>query len=219
MSFSVMFMPHFWFFISIHFAIQKKYFALNTKDLGRKLDGELGGALDQLIFNVLQAAEEEYDPNYHTAAKMEADVATLHKMGQGKTFGTDEKGLFKILCAAPPEYLKKLNLLYAEKHGFTLVKVLETELGGHVEKAAMFMIGMKLKPYEEIAKLIKKSCAGVGTNELLLTSAIIRYQSHLKQVTLAHVELYGQTIRDRINSECGGDYKRVLLELLDAAEA
>ena len=192
---------------------------MNTKDLGRKLDGELGGALDQLIFNVLQAAEVVYDPNFHTAAKMEADVATLHKMGQGKAFGTDEKGLFKILCAAPPEYLKQLNLLYAEKHGFTLVKVLETELSGHVEKAALFMIGMKLKPYEEIAKLIKKSCAGVGTNELLLTSAIVRYQSVMKQVTLAHVELYGETIRDRINSECGGDYKRVLLELLDAANA
>jgi annexin A7/11 len=192
---------------------------LNTADLGRKLDGELGGALDQLIFNVLQAAEEKYDPNYHTAAKMEADVATLHKMGQGKFLGTDEKGLFKILCAAPPEYLSKLNLMYADKHGFTLVKVLETELGGHVEKAAMFMFGMKLKPYEEVAKLIKKSCSGVGTNELLLTTAIIRYQSILKEVTLAHVELFGQTIRDRINSECGGDYKRVLLELVDAAEA
>jgi Malectin domain/Annexin len=199
------------------FAIQKKYFALNTKDLGRKLDGELGGALDQLIFNVLQGAEEEYDLNYHTAAKMEADVATLHKMGQGKSFGTDEKGLFKILCATPPEYLKKLNLLYAEKHGFTLVKVLETELNGPVEKAAMFMIGMKLKPHEEIAKLIKKSCAGVGTNELLLTSAIIRYQSIIKQVDATHMELYGETIRDRVITECGGHYQRVLLELLDAA--
>lgn len=198
--------------------LKKKYFALNTKDLGRKLDGELGGELEQLIFNVLQASEETYDPEYHNQSQMAADVETLYKMGQGKTFGTDEKGLFKILCLAPSEYLQKLNLMYADKHGYTLVKVLEKELSGHVEKAAMFMIGMKLKPYEEIAKLIKTSCAGIGTNELLLTTAIIRYQKLLKNVNLAHVELYGTTIRDRIEKECGGNYKRVLLEIIDAAK-
>jgi Annexin len=191
---------------------------LYGKDLGRKLDGELGGALEHLIFNVLQASQETNDPAYHNESKMEADVATLHKMGQGKILGTDEQGLFKILCAAPTEYLKKLNTMYADKHGYTIVKVLETELGGHVEKAAMFMIGMKLKPYEEVAKLIQKSCAGIGTNELLLTTAIIRYQSILVRVNVAHVELFGQTIRDRVESECGGDYKRVLLELIDAAK-
>ena len=198
--------------------IQKKYFGLYNNDLGRKLDGELGGALEHLIFNTLQAAEEKYDPDYHNDSKMVADVAALHKMGQGKILGTDERGLFKILCSAPTEYLTKLNTLYADKHGYTLVKVLETELGGHVEKAALFMIGMKLKPYEEIAKLITKSCAGIGTNELLLTTTIIRYQSILKHVNLAHVELYGKTIRDRIDSECGGDHKRILLALIDAAD-
>jgi annexin A7/11 len=197
--------------------IQKKYFEINTKDLGRKLDGELGGALDQLIFNVLQAAEEVYNPQFHNDAKMVADVTALYKMGQGK-MGTDEKGLFKILCASPPEYLKKLNLLYADKHGYTLVKVLDKELGGHVRKAAMFMIGMKLKPYEEVANLIKTACAGLGTNELLLTTILIRYSGIMKQVMLAHIELFGQSIRDRVNSECGGDYKRLLLEILEAAE-
>jgi Annexin len=190
---------------------------MNTKDLGRKLDGELGGALELLIFNVLQAAEEEYDPDFHTAAKMVEDVGKIYKMGQGK-FGTDEKGLFKILCAAPPEYLKKLNLLYVDKYGYTLVKALEKELGGAVQKAAMFMVGMKLKPFEEVAKLIKTACAGMGTNELLLTSTLIRYQGILKEVALAHVELYGETIRDRVKKECGGDYERLLLEILEAGE-
>jgi annexin A7/11 len=185
--------------------------------LGRKLDGELGGALEQLVFNVLQAAEETYDPGFHTTEKMQEDVEKLYKMGQGK-MGTDEKGLFKLLCAAPPEYLTKLNLMYADKHGYTLVKTMEKELGGAVEKAAMFMVGMKLKPIEEVAKLIHTACAGLGTNELLLTSALIRYQGILKEVMLAHVELYGKTIRDRVNEECGGDYKLVLLEILEAAE-
>jgi putative sterol carrier protein len=126
---------------------QKTYFAMTTKDLGRKLDSELGGDLEQLVFNVLQASVEVYDDNYHTDAKMKEDVDKLYAMGQGK-MGTNEAGLFKLLCAAPPEYLQKLNLSYADKYGYTLVKTMEKELGGNVEKGAVFMVGMKLKPYE-----------------------------------------------------------------------
>ena len=36
-----------------------------------------------------------------------------------------------------------------------LVKCLETELRGHTKKAAMYMLEMKVKPYEAIAKLIR----------------------------------------------------------------
>ena len=43
----------------------------------------------------------------------------------------------------------------ADKHGITLVKMLEVELSGISKDAALFMIGMKIKPYEEIAKLIE----------------------------------------------------------------
>jgi Annexin len=63
------------------------------------------------------------------------------------------------------------------------------------------------------------ACAGIGTNELLLTCTLIRYQGILREVMLAHVELYGKTILDRVNEECGGDYKLVLVEILKAAES
>jgi hypothetical protein len=106
--------------------LKKKNFQLFSDDLGKVLDSELGGPFEKLVFNCLQAAEEEYDEGFHSDDKMKKDAEKLYKMGQGK-FGTDESGLFKILCSCPPEYLKKLNLLYAEKYGFTLVKALETK--------------------------------------------------------------------------------------------
>ena len=65
-----------------------------------------------------------------------------------------------MICASPPEYLQKLNLVYAEKYGFTLLKAMETEVGGKGGRAGIFMLGMKLKPYETIAKLIDSACKG-----------------------------------------------------------
>ena len=47
-----------------------------------------------------------------------------------------------------------MNLAYADKHGITLVHMLKQELTGICEFAADFMISMKLKPHEAVAKLI-----------------------------------------------------------------
>jgi hypothetical protein len=185
--------------------------------MGRALDKEMGGAFETLIFTCLQDIEEEYDPFFHNDEKAKKDVEKLYKMGQGK-FGADEEGLFKILCASPPEYIQKLNLLYALKYGFTLIKALETEFRGATGPAVMFMLNMKVKPYEEIAKLITNACKGFGTDELLLTCTIIRYQKILKEVMDAHTELFGKTIQERVKSEVKGEYRALLLTILDSAD-
>ena len=66
------------------------------------------------------------------------------------------------------------------QYGYTLFKAMEKELSGNVKEGTLFMLGMKMKPYETISGLIKKACAGIGTDELLLTCCIIRYQMVMK---------------------------------------
>jgi hypothetical protein len=137
-------------------------------------------------------------------------------MGQGR-WGTNEKGIFKILCASPPQHLENVNRAYADKYGFTLWKAMEKELGGNVQKGCLFLVGMKLKPYDEISKLIKSACAGIGTDELLLTCSVIRYQHVMNQVQPAHMELFSKTIQDRIRHETSGKYRDILLAVINTA--
>lgn len=196
--------------------LKKTFFQLYTKDLGQLMAKELHGDMERLIFNCMQAGEEGFDPQYHTEAKAKEDAQRIHEKGLGKWFGTDEKSIFKILCAAPPEYFQMINLAYADKFGYTLMKAMEKELSGNVRDGTLFMIGMKLKPYETIAKLVETACAGIGTNELLLTCCIIRYQMVMKDVMAAHIELYGNSIHERVRSEVGGKFKKMLLESLNA---
>lgn len=98
---------------------------------------------------------------------------------------------------------------------------MEKELGGlgesGVKDATLYLIGMKLKPYETMAMLIKDACAGFGTDELLLTCCCIRFQGVMSEVMTAHIELYGKTIHDRVRKEVGGKYKALLLQILDTA--
>ena len=117
---------------------------------------------------------------------------------------------------SPPKYLKIINSVYADLYGYTLFKAFEDEMGSNVAaEAAMFTLGMKLKPFETAAKLIKKACAGFGTDELLLTCSLIRYQDLMPQVALAHEELFEKSVHTRVKDECRGNYEKLLLALMN----
>jgi hypothetical protein len=173
-------------------------------------------AVPRLIFTCLQAGEEDYDPQFHTLQRAHEDAEIIYSKGQGR-WGTEERGIFKIICASPPQHLANINTIYAEKYGYTLMKAMEKELEGHAKDAAVFLVGMKLKPFETISNLIKHACAGIGTDELLLTCCCIRYQIVMPQVMAAHIELFGKTIHERVRHECSGHYKEVLLAVLNTA--
>jgi hypothetical protein len=110
--------------------------------------------------------------------------------------------------------------MLAEKYGYMLWKAMEKELGGMGEKnlrqATLYLVGMKLKPHESMAKLIYSACKGFGTDELLLTCCLIRFQPHMANVNAALIEEHGKTIHDIIRSEVGGKYQKVLLEIVNA---
>lgn len=163
---------------------------------------------------ITQAAEEEFDEGYHTEDKAKEDAEVIYKAGQGR-WGTNEAAMAKIVVMSPPKYLKLVNSVYADSYGYTLFKAFEEEMGGVAGEAALFTLGMKLKPYETIAKLVKKACAGFGTDELLLTCCIIRYQDLLGHVAVAHEQLFEKSIHKRVRDETGGNYEKLLLALLN----
>ena len=111
---------------------------------------------------------------------------------------------------------------YANKYGYTLYKAMEKEFSGVTDKssvkdAVLHLIDMKLKPFEAMAKLIKTACAGFGTDEMLLTACLIRFQPIMGEVQSAHIELFGKTIHDRVRSECRGKFEDILLKILNTA--
>jgi len=198
--------------------LKKTYFEKYEKDIAIALDGELSGDFEKLIFYSLQAAEEEFNEEYHTEEKADEDADAFYEAGQG-SWGTDEGKMFKILVNSPPEYLEMVDAKYSEKYGYTLWKAMEKELTGYAEKAAVFIFGMKIRPAETVAKLIKSTCAGIGTDELELSCAVVRYQRLLPEVIRVHEDIFdGKTLEDRIRSETRGKYERLLLEIVRVRE-
>lgn len=197
--------------------LKKTYFKRYNKDLISLVSSELSGDLKKLHVACLQGMEEEFDPGYHNASKANEDAETFYKKGQGKKFGTDEEALFEIICKAPPQYLQMVDDAYVNKYNVNLERALEKELRGKAKQAAMFTLGMKLKPYETVAYHIKSTCAGMGTDELGLSCAILRYQHILPRVMIEHTNHFSKTIGDRVADETSGDYEELLLEMVRVA--
>lgn len=197
--------------------LKTTFFRRFNKDLVSLVGSELSGDIKKLHLACLQGMEEAYDPAHHTPSRAEEDATTFYKRGQGKRFGTDEEALFGIICRSPPPYLKMIDEAYARRYSVTLRRALEKELRGKAERAAVFALGMKLTPYETIAEHIKGTCAGMGTDELGLSCAVLRYQHVLPRVIIEHSNMYSKTVGDRVREETSGDYKALLLEMVRVA--
>jgi Annexin len=88
--------------------LKKAYFEMYSKDLGKLLASELHGEMERLVFTCMQGAEEVYDPQFHTMDKAIEDAEIIHKKGQGR-WGTEERGIFKIIAASPKEHLENVS--------------------------------------------------------------------------------------------------------------
>eukprot|EP00586_Coscinodiscus_wailesii_P016593 CAMPEP_0172498128 /NCGR_PEP_ID=MMETSP1066-20121228/109660_1 /TAXON_ID=671091 /ORGANISM="Coscinodiscus wailesii, Strain CCMP2513" /LENGTH=328 /DNA_ID=CAMNT_0013271277 /DNA_START=47 /DNA_END=1033 /DNA_ORIENTATION=+ len=192
--------------------LKKTFYREHGKDLVVYVSSELSGKFKQLLVMCAQGTEQPYDETFHTEAKAKEDAEAYYKAGQGR-WGTDEKAMFEIICDSPPEHLESVNRCYVEKYGYSMIKALEKELSGNVKNAAIYTLGMKLKPFEAMAEQIKTTCAGFGTDELGLSCCMVRYQGYMNEVMIAHEELFGETLIDRIRSETSAKYCKLLIAL------
>ena len=152
-------------------------------------------------------------PQVHTKTKAKMDAKEFYEAGQGRC-GTNEQKMLDIICLSPSQHLQEVNNLYVERHGFTLWKALELEVKTGVRSAAVFNVSMRLRPHITIAILINEACKGIGTDILLVTACIIRYQNILPRIMEAYIGWFGETIQDLMKRELKGPFKKNYLQLI-----
>jgi annexin A13 len=66
------------------------------------------------------------------------------------------------------------------------------------------------------ANLIRKACAGLGTDDDLLISLLCqRTKNQIQAIARYYQQVYNKSLKQVIESECGGNYKRFLLFLCE----
>ncbi|OQS02157.1 annexin [Thraustotheca clavata] len=197
--------------------LKKAFFKKYESDMVVVLDDDLGGDLKKFYLAIVNQMAQTFDPEIHNQAKATEIADTIYKAGEGK-WGTDEATFCNALCSIPPQFMPAVNAAYAAKQGHSLERAIEKEFSGKARDALVFHVGMNLHPIETIAAEFEKTMHGFGTDEYGLSAALVRYQHLLPQLKQAYKAKFGKILRDRIHGETSGDYRKLLLTILDNSD-
>ncbi|XP_037075880.1 annexin A13-like [Pollicipes pollicipes] len=134
----------------------------------------------------------------------------LHKSMKG--VGTDERVIIEILTKHSAADRKTIGSCYKMKFGRDLKADLKAELGGNFESAVLALCEWD---NHYLAQWCRKAIRGLGTDESTLIEILCGCKRDMvAQVDAAYKYQFRRSLEEDIESEMGGDVKRLMVALL-----
>ena len=143
------------------------------------------------------------------------DAQALRKAMKG--LGTDEKAIIKIIANRTNAQRLEIKEVYGKAINRDLIKDLKSEISGNFKDAVLALF---VPPIEFDVEQLRKAVKGVVTNEDTLIEIIAsRDESHLNKIKLKYKELYNMDLEDSIEKETKGNFKKLLISLLQGGRS
>ena len=141
---------------------------------------------------------------------MEKDAQDLRTAMKG--MGTNEAEIIRITMSHTKKERQTLRLAYKTCFGRDLMEDLSKELSGNFKDT---ILALYEDPIEYDAKCLYKAMKGLGTDEDTLIEIICtRPNWMLKAISEVFLKLYKKELTKWVESETSGDFRRILLSLL-----
>jgi len=154
------------------------------------------------------------NPTVHPTVSFEAlkDAEALHKAMKG--LGTNEKTLIAVMCHRSNDQRQAIKEAFITCYGKELKSELKKELSGDFERLMLAL----LTPWADfMAKEIHDAVDGAGTNEKKLIEILCSSTNQeIRRITAAYEQLHSKGIEAAIKGDVSGDFKRLLICLLQA---
>lgn len=193
-------------------AIKDAYKKEFQRDLEEDLREETSGHLKRTLTGLVQGKRDEsYVVDLNRA---KADAQVLYEAGEN-TFGTDESEFQRILVTRNWMQMRAIFDAYQEIAGRSIEDSIKREMSGDLEKTFLTIVKYCRNPAKYFAEVLHKAMAGLGTDEDRLTRTIItRSEIDLGDIKRAYEDKYDKSLASAVESEVGGDVKRLLLGLI-----
>lgn len=104
---------------------------------------------------------------------------------------------------------------YQKISGHSLVEAIEREFSGDIEDGLKAIVRCVTNKAEYFARRLKKSMAGMGTNDRQLVRLVVtRSEVDMHDIKIEFERLYGDTLRNWIKGDTSGYYKHALYVLI-----
>ena len=147
-----------------------------------------------------------YPTNFNT----DMDCQILHNAVHGA--GTDERSIINIICNRNGLQRAEIRRRYKALYGKDLIKRLKEDTSGNFKDV---VAGMFMTPSEYDATCLYKAMKGLGTNEGVLIEIIgTRSPQQLMTLKAAFKEIYKKDLEAWVKSETSGNFRKLLVALL-----
>jgi hypothetical protein len=122
--------------------------------------------------------------------------------------------------------LREIKAAYQEMYGQSLEQAVKNRTGGDFEDALVMILAgnrsesQRADPTQASrdAAAVREAVEGWGTDEEELSRILTsKSPAELRAIAQAYREMYGESMRERVDDETSGAYCKLLLSRLDAA--
>ncbi|KAK2869846.1 hypothetical protein Q8A67_024238 [Cirrhinus molitorella] len=191
---------------------RETYAHVHERDLEADIEGDTSGDVRRLLTLLLEGnRDESYEVD---EALAEQDAVSLFEAGEG-SFGTDESTFSYILATRNYLQLQVTFKAYEAISGTEILDTIDKETSGTLKDCYITLVRCAKNPQLYFARKLNAAMKGAGTDEDTLIRIIVcRSEIDLETIKDMYLEKYDVTLKDAISSECGGDFKRLLLAIL-----
>jgi len=192
-------------------AIREAYSNKYGKGLGEVLDDELSGDFKKLMLTAVLAQRDEDDDI--ELLKAEADARRLHvggvKLGEEAVFE-------KILTTRSYPHLKATFKAFKRVADKDIKEAIKDEFSGDLEDGLCAMVDCIDSESGFYAKRLHKAFKGMGTDDQkIIRIIVLRSEIDMQDIKEEYESNYGKSLADSIQNETKGDYRKMLLALIE----
>ena len=182
-------------------------------ELEDDVKGDTSGNFRKLLISLLQCSRSENkNPDKEKCTKIAED---LYNAGE-KKLGTDEQIFNKYFGTTSPSELMIIAREYHRLYGNSLMKAIDNEFSGDIKKLIKTIFYANISPSEYFATRIREAVKGLGTNEKILNRVIVtRNEIDIKLIKQYYKLLYQRDMVEDIKSDTSGDYRKLLVALIE----